>query len=84
MATTQSSSSTPWSEGTDAMRLFPLQDRLSLLAVAIESSARELDALWQPGVDDGEVMMRVVEASHALHKAVLALEGEDLIGRAVA
>jgi hypothetical protein len=57
-----------------------LQDRLTLLARAVQQTATELDAMWSETLDHGELMTRVVEASHALHRAVLALEGDGTIG----
>jgi hypothetical protein len=64
----------------DAARYERLQDRLSLLADAVSQTAAELDHVWTDTFTDGEMMTRVVEASHALHRAVLALRGTPFIG----
>lgn len=65
---------------TPSIRYERLQDRLNLLAQAAQRTARELDTLWSETLDHGEMMTRVLEASHALHRAVLALEGDATIG----
>jgi hypothetical protein len=64
----------------DVARYERLQDRLSLLADAVSHTAFELDHLWTETLSDGEMMTRVVEASHSLHRAVLALRGTPFIG----
>jgi hypothetical protein len=60
-----------------------VQDRLSRLAVEMHGAARVLDALWSDTLEQGELLVRVVEASHALHRAVLALEGDAVLASSV-
>jgi hypothetical protein len=64
----------------DAARYERLQERLSMLADAVSQTASELDHVWTDTLTDGEMMTRVVEASHALHRAVLALRGTPFVG----
>lgn len=55
---------------------------LRRLADDVSRKAREVDELWAQSLEDGATMLRVVEASHALHRAAIALRGDDLIGAA--
>ena len=64
----------------------PEPDRASLLkrelrelALDVQHAARRVDTLWLDSLDDGAVSMRIVDASHALHRASLALGGDSCI-----
>jgi hypothetical protein len=54
-------------------------DDLSQLALDVQRIARAVDALLPSALDDGELSLRVLEASQALHRASLALAGEIVI-----
>jgi hypothetical protein len=61
-------------------RTAAVERQLRALALLVQGMAREVDALWLESVDDGGVTLRIVEASHSLRRASLALGGDTIVG----
>jgi hypothetical protein len=65
-------------------RLRPTRgDRVDLRAIRadLDTLASELRALWSSALEDGDFdeVTRVVEASHAVHRAAVALTPDNLV-----
>lgn len=58
----------------------PADVTLRRLSAAVLATAHEVDELWARHASDGAMSVRLVEASHSLHRAALALQDEDVIG----
>ncbi len=58
----------------------PDGDELAGIAAMVRSAASTISHLWRAEGHDGERTARLIEASHALHRAALALSDVDLIG----
>lgn len=54
---------------------------LGAIRADLETLALELRALWPSALEDGdfEEVTRLVEASHAIHRAVVALSSDSLV-----
>ena len=57
-----------------------LRDDIQEVLLLTERAAGLARDLWLFAADDGELSIRLVEASHALHKAVIALSNGEMIG----
>lgn len=58
----------------------PDGDELATIAAMVRSAAARTSHLWRIEGHDGDRTARLIEASHALHRAALALSDVDLIG----
>lgn len=54
---------------------------LRSLASVVREVAGRVDAIWSRYPSDGLVAQRLVEASHSLHRAAIALQDDVVIGR---
>ena len=50
----------------------------------MNETSDELEALWPEALAREELLARVVETSHALHRAVIALDGKSVISNSPA
>lgn len=57
-----------------------VEDRCQDLAQKVAALCEETQSLWRDALPDGELVVRLVEASHSLHRAALALGEQALIG----
>ena len=54
---------------------------LRSLAGFVQELACRIDTLWSQHPTDGVMALRLVEASHSLHRAAIALQDDVVIGR---
>jgi hypothetical protein len=57
-----------------------VEDRCQDLAQRVAALCEETRSLWRDALPDGELAVRLVEASHSLHRAALALGDQALVG----
>ena len=57
-----------------------LDDRLTAVAAMVQDAATATAQLWRDDGLDGDLTARLIEVSHALHRAALALGDVDFIG----
>lgn len=57
------------------------EEALRSLAGFVQELACRIDTLWSQHPTDGGMALRLVEASHSLHRAAIALQDDVVIGR---
>ncbi len=57
-----------------------LRDDMEELRALTERAAALARDLWREAGDDGELSLRLVDVSHALHRAIVSLSDEVRIG----
>ena len=78
MSSTHSLSRTKMLEGSNGDQ--SPEATLRLLGGVVQELASRIDTVWSQHPTDGSVALRLVEASHSLHRAAIALQDDVIIG----
>lgn len=78
MSSTHSLSRTKMLEGSNGDQ--SPDATLRLLGGVVQELASRIDIVWSQHSTDGSVALRLVEASHSLHRAAIALQDDVAIG----